>query len=1558
MAKLDASDDEYSEDIEEALDVRMRQTRRRLRNQKKREMKRLVEQGQQTQVRHTEYRDRGTPGTFRVFSTEKSTKINQPSDQDLKQDENDIQQETNEQFKSENQDEEDLVLNPQSDVLDSQQQANHPIKSILKPSTPSRRGHRSDSTGPTVFVSNTLEQHKTGLTPSRQHDSTGHLVFPFQTPPTNLHTDRSLHLSDIKTQWTGQYHPYQTPSSSFMAHPQSTLKRPTTQMGRKPQLVKDLSALEIDQTPSDGTLQNTQEFIGFKCYSPTQTVTRKKSETPAATTTEDDIKTIQKEAMWNSSTIVEKKSTLPRPKGKTETAQDSQTAKLKWMEKTRREVEMSRQPIKKRVKTMFDPLATAVSDEEDEILEETQGFASPLSATHTRQLNHPPAVKKSVFSSKELKLLRWMTDNGVDVFLHYPKRGDAAIQQFIEEDDDSFFATLPHHCVCTILADGVSLPSLLHSVTHHQVNGAISNPKYAAAKRNNIERCLTSLRARNTMPKRYLFKLDELCNGPDGESAESISIAWGLLEDIANEFKFSTPNQKATLRRKSFIKPKPVGGAQPQPTRQQSEKSLTTKPNSDLTSTFVKMPAEKDQIRPTTAKKVRFVEDKQTTQQTRPKTALKPSFSPSLSNVLRQHVIEDAPKISIEEENSCVSWLRNEVLLNCPDISHCFALTTLQNPLANGVLLSDLVTMCRRAASIRDDWTWKNDSGFNIKTGRFVDPFSEEAQRLASEKKTKAKDSELASQKNAKQRRQSPTSKGKAVPQSSSSSETKSMTSDRIGKLIGTSGKVASPHDTIPHFKCFRAPKSLEQVRENYRIVFTWLMWTERVDKQFLWDTEPYLQGNRGMIFGILLNIRRSFGDAINDLYRVYGSAQPFHYSGAIEQKTVDASTLANSIRANGLATTLAQGESVFREKPNQKSVDLPYSLEQRYNLEQSLIQWVNELTLIPGPFINSFSVIVQAVRTGTLLGELYYLITGKRLNHFDSNPQTDLSKRKNVERSLEALKQVEGLWHVNNYPVNLVCGGDWEAILGLMEDLHCRYDLQPPPARHRIDQPFVKAKRSVTPTTVSRTGVSMTTQKDRASSAPRSPKKLNDGASLMEEPHKEEKVTYTPYFGQHYKEQSINQSQVQQQRDTTMSNFLNAFQTSAMSPDPSQSIASGFTSLNSTMMTGLGTTMGDRASFVGSVAFSFNPPFPPIYSSENDLNSTLKSNVIAPRPTAPPNKKNPSMSYHDNATGRTKTGFLGPDVFTSTDIHADETDDGLSTTAGTEFDRQHVTSILRDTNAALSTPSPKSPGVAMGISKEGQSPGARSSVVSFDRFRKQSHLSSAMSQSNRLGSDKRSVFGRSTSMTKAAAQLAQSALRSKRERRFQNIVFSSEDFSTTLNHGDHLIPPPPQAVLQRKTVENQNENGTINLTKLALESSSTQDEVNKMADQVNPSTGYLLSKWMESLGLKVASPFTLESPVVHEFSDGVLLCRLVEKLNHVPLHGWTKQPKNQASFLHNINLVLTNLTHNKKIPLSFLNCARDIMAGHQEVVVDLLEAIRKGYRVTEIPSLHRARKP
>eukprot|EP00743_Colponemidia_sp_Colp-15_P013000 GILK01014960.1.p1 GENE.GILK01014960.1~~GILK01014960.1.p1 ORF type:complete len:790 (+),score=123.52 GILK01014960.1:179-2371(+) len=176
---------------------------------------------------------------------------------------------------------------------------------------------------------------------------------------------------------------------------------------------------------------------------------------------------------------------------------------------------------------------------------------------------------------------------------------------------------------------------------------------------------------------------------------------------------------------------------------------------------------------------------------------------------------------------------------------------------------------------------------------------------------------------------------------------------------------------------------------------------------------------------------------------------------------------------------------------------------------------------------------------------------------------------------------------------------------------------------------------------------------------------------------------------------------------------------------------------------------------------------------------------------------------------------------------------------------------------------------------------------------------------------------------------------------------------STVGASGRYQLPPPPAPTYptaQRQTKIGQGEPNT-NLPvrsnpsqKSVKQPTVPQSATTKHMHSDTPSKPYLLGRWLMSLGIKLSSPHALQESVVEEFKDGILLCKVVEKVEHRYIEGITKNPKAPASFLHNIKKALDILREKKTMPMTYLWSDHDIREGNQDVIVNLLDDIRKTY--------------
>lgn len=103
---------------------------------------------------------------------------------------------------------------------------------------------------------------------------------------------------------------------------------------------------------------------------------------------------------------------------------------------------------------------------------------------------------------------------------------------------------------------------------------------------------------------------------------------------------------------------------------------------------------------------------------------------------------------------------------------------------------------------------------------------------------------------------------------------------------------------------------------------------------------------------------------------------------------------------------------------------------------------------------------------------------------------------------------------------------------------------------------------------------------------------------------------------------------------------------------------------------------------------------------------------------------------------------------------------------------------------------------------------------------------------------------------------------------------------------------------------------------------------------------------WLQSAGVTLQQPWTLESPVAPEFSDGLILCFLVEKLlgaslGKAGLKGVDRAPRSPAAKLNNIRRALTALSDEPSMPLDYLASEHAIRDGATAIIIPLLLQMR-----------------
>lgn len=89
------------------------------------------------------------------------------------------------------------------------------------------------------------------------------------------------------------------------------------------------------------------------------------------------------------------------------------------------------------------------------------------------------------------------------------------------------------------------------------------------------------------------------------------------------------------------------------------------------------------------------------------------------------------------------------------------------------------------------------------------------------------------------------------------------------------------------------------------------------------------------------------------------------------------------------------------------------------------------------------------------------------------------------------------------------------------------------------------------------------------------------------------------------------------------------------------------------------------------------------------------------------------------------------------------------------------------------------------------------------------------------------------------------------------------------------------------------------------------------------------------------------ESGVWTQFSDGLVIAKIIEKLEMKEVHGLNKTPRTAASCLNNLRRCLTILRENKKTDQYKLHCEQGLLEGNPQAVCDVVEQIVQGYSVS-----------
>jgi len=106
------------------------------------------------------------------------------------------------------------------------------------------------------------------------------------------------------------------------------------------------------------------------------------------------------------------------------------------------------------------------------------------------------------------------------------------------------------------------------------------------------------------------------------------------------------------------------------------------------------------------------------------------------------------------------------------------------------------------------------------------------------------------------------------------------------------------------------------------------------------------------------------------------------------------------------------------------------------------------------------------------------------------------------------------------------------------------------------------------------------------------------------------------------------------------------------------------------------------------------------------------------------------------------------------------------------------------------------------------------------------------------------------------------------------------------------------------------------------------------------------LKDWLSSLGFaQVIERINMDCDVIEEFRDGLILCKILEKLEMKEIPGIIVKPKTNASKLVNIRKCLQLLAKRPGVNPHYLNIEDRILNGEGQIIRDLLWNIREAYK-------------
>ena len=166
---------------------------------------------------------------------------------------------------------------------------------------------------------------------------------------------------------------------------------------------------------------------------------------------------------------------------------------------------------------------------------------------------------------------------------------------------------------------------------------------------------------------------------------------------------------------------------------------------------------------------------------------------------------------------------------------------------------------------------------------------------------------------------------------------------------------------------------------------------------------------------------------------------------------------------------------------------------------------------------------------------------------------------------------------------------------------------------------------------------------------------------------------------------------------------------------------------------------------------------------------------------------------------------------------------------------------------------------------------------------------------------------------------------------------------STFQEELDSFIAPVPHPYPSSKTSSNalthrdwtNSAQSNYKLNTSTASGAPPAEESKKLPNKALPGN---LVAWLSSI-LKLGQTITVDS-----FKDGVLLCKLVEALEHHKIEGVDYASRAPASALHNIRKALNAVKGKNTIPMYYVYSDQEIYNGNSEIIIGLLKSIKFAY--------------